>query len=253
LLSLTGIGVIVTNALLACRSSTDEHIAEVNSVINYKDKEDAWEGTFWETENPFPVHALLQIKYRDGNGQDTERVVTVRQFDNHYLGGMIIGHCHLRNATRTFRFDRIIECFDRKTGEFITDVGFFLQKIYESSPSFSIDKLLETDYDTVRVLLYVGRADGQLRKPEKQIILDVCRQLTSDTRINDVIFDKMILDIENLTINAFKKAVNRLSTRSNEEKDIILNKSIEIINTQKTKTAAEQEAIEYIKKSFSRF
>lgn len=222
---------------------------EINSDQN-GDQKDAWEGTFWESENPLPVHAIIQMKYCDGNGQNTERVVTVRQFDSQYSGGMIIGHCHLRNATRTFRYDRIIECFDRETGEIILDIGSYLQKIYESSPSFSVNKLLETDYDTIRVLLYVGRADGSLRKPEKKIIIDVCHQLTSDTRINDMIFDKLILDIENLTITAFKKAVNRLATRSNEVKDIILNSSISIINTQKTISAGEQEAIDYIKKSF---
>ena len=32
------------------------------------------------------------------------------------------------------------------------------------------DKLLENEYDTLRILLYIGKADVQLRKEEKVII-----------------------------------------------------------------------------------
>lgn len=168
LLNFTGIGAIITNVFLACPSSEDDNKNNIDLNIGRDEQKDAWEGAFWETENPLPVHAIIQIKYCDGKGQNSERIVTVRQFDSQFSGGMIIGHCHLRNATRTFRYDRIIECFDRETGEIILDIGSYLQKIYESSPSFSVNKLLETDYDTIRVLLYVGRADGSLRKPEKK-------------------------------------------------------------------------------------
>lgn len=45
----------------------------------------------------------VRIGYRDASGAVTERVVTPRRCD----GGGLHGHCHLRDATRSFHWDQI--------------------------------------------------------------------------------------------------------------------------------------------------
>jgi hypothetical protein len=141
---------------------------------------DNWEGSFWEVQDPFPVKASLRIDYEDGAGKKTERVVDVRQFGIDGYGNLLIGHCLMRNATRTFRTDRIKRCIDEETGEVVDDVFAYLRAKYESSPEHARDRLYEEEYDTLRVLLYVGKADGQLRAAEKAIIRVACRALAND-------------------------------------------------------------------------
>lgn len=98
------------------------------------DDKDSWEGGFWEVQQPFPAKATLRIKYEDGAGKQTERVVDVRQFGIDVNGNILIGHCRMRNATRTFRMERIKRCVDEETGEIVSDVFTYLREKYDSSP-----------------------------------------------------------------------------------------------------------------------
>ena len=75
------------------------------------------------------VKAAFRIKYEDMLGNITERDLDVqeiiREDDIIYLAG----HCHLRDAYRTFRIDRISECISRDTGEIIEDIQTFLDRV----------------------------------------------------------------------------------------------------------------------------
>jgi hypothetical protein len=210
--------------------------------------EDAWEGTFWEADNPLPVNAELAIDYRDGNGTLSKRNVTVRNFDTEHYGGIFIAHCHLRNATRSFRFDRIRACIDRSTGEVVSDIRSYLLSLYEHSPDFTLKKLVETDYDTLRILLYVAKADGTFTKKEKEVFVEVCRAISSDSRITIDSLEGILADIEHLSLTAFKRAVGRIGTKDKAVQQQVLEAAQKIIQTQKTVHAVEQEALDYMSK-----
>jgi hypothetical protein len=212
---------------------------------------DAWEGSFWEVEDPFPVEAALRIRYVDAEGKRTERTVAVRQLGIGSTCNLIIGHCQLRKATRTFRLDRIHHCIDTETGEIITDVHAHLRAKYEQSPAFARDKLLDEEFDTLRVLFYVGKADGQLRAAEKAIIREACRALASDSRITDEMIDDLFKSLEVPTANAFKLAIGRLSKKPREAQTAIVDATKRIIATQTSVHAAEAEALDYMLKRFS--
>lgn len=235
-------------AYLMLRRQNDQSHNALKTLDNFEGESDAWEGTFWEAKEPTPVDVVVLIDYTDANGLSTNRTVTVRQFDTDHLGGMFIGHCHLRNATRTFRADRIKTCVDSETGESISDVMAFLAHRYEKSPESSARKLKETEYDTLRVLLYVGRSDGQFRQAERQIYLDVCQTISADSRLTREIVDRLIENLDDLSITAFKQAVTRLTKKSPETQALVLDAAQRMIATQKTVHGAEQEAIDYMKK-----
>lgn len=57
------------------------------------------------------------FKYRDRNGDVTDRVLEV----NRYSAEHLVGYCALRRCQRTFRIDRIVnsEVIDTTTGEVI--------------------------------------------------------------------------------------------------------------------------------------
>ncbi len=212
------------------------------------DDRDNWEGSFWEVQQPFPAKATLRIEYEDGAGKQTERVVDVRQFGTDVYGNILIGHCRMRNATRTFRTDRIKRCIDEETGEIVSDVFAYLREKYDSSPERTRDTLIEEEYDTLRVLLYVGKADGQLRAPEKAIIRETCRALANDSRITDAMIDEIFSSLDAPTLHAFKLAVGRLGKREATARTLLMKSAEDMVATQKTVHSAEKEALEYMRK-----
>lgn len=219
-----------------------------NRSSDADDDKDNWEGSFWEVQQPFSAKAALRIEYEDGAGKKTERVVDVRQFGTDVNGNIFIGRCRMRNATRTFRTDRIKRCVDDETGEIVSDVFAYLREKYNSSPERTRDSLVEEEYDILRVLLYVGKADGQLRAPEKVIIRETCRALAKDSRITDAMIDEMLSNLDVPTLHAFKLAVGRIAKTETTARTLLTKAAEDIVATQKTVHPAEKEALEYLRK-----
>jgi hypothetical protein len=111
--------------------------------------------------------------------------------------------------------------------------------------------LLESEYDTLRILLYVGKADGQLRAAEKAVIRETCIAITNDSRLTESDIEDMYTYMATPTLNAFKLAVGRLAKRDENTRSLILSTTEKMIATQKTVHHAEQEALDYMKKRFS--
>jgi len=62
---------------------------------------------------------------------------------------------HLRDANRTFRFDRISDSFDVYAGEIIPDVRAHLRSEYVQSREYTIENLVEDNRDLLRVSRYI--------------------------------------------------------------------------------------------------
>ena len=212
---------------------------------------DEWEGSFWEVAQPLPAKAKLRLKYTDGAGRKTERTVDVRQFGAVGPNTLLIGHCNMRDATRTFRSDRIESCIDEDTGEVVTDVRAYLQTKYDQSPDSTRDLLLEVEYDTLRVLLYVGKADGQLRAAEKAVIRDTCVAITEDSRLTDATIEDLLANMDVPTLQAFKLAVGRLAKRDQAAQVVVMTAAEKMVATQKSVHQAEQEALDYMRRRFA--
>lgn len=212
---------------------------------------DDWEGSFWEVEAPRAVAARLHLKYRDGQGNPTRRLVDVRQFGAYGPTTLLIGHCHLRNATRTFRADHIHEASDADTGEVLDDVAGWLRARYDASPEASADRLADDAYDALRVLLYVGKADGQLRAAERERIAAACRTLSGDARVTPELVGGLLAQMDVPTLPAFKLAVGRLAARDATVARTVLEASAAIVATQKTVHHAEADALAYMRQRFA--
>jgi hypothetical protein len=243
-------------------SKSQQYEIPIKVTVSYDDGEygrlprenidkDEWEGSFWEVAQPLPSKAKLRIEYTDGAGRKTQRTVDVRQFGAIGSNTLLIGHCNMRDATRTFRTDRIEACIDEETGEVVTDVRTYLQTKYDQSPDRSKDLLFEGEYDTLRVLLYVGKADGQLRAAEKTVIRDTCVAITNDSRLTDSAIDDLLANLDVPTLQAFKLAVGRLSKRDQAAQTMVMTAAERIVATQKAVHQAEQDALDYMKKRFT--
>lgn len=108
------------------------------------------------------------------------------------------------------------------------------------------------EYDALRILLYVGKADNVLRAAERVIIREACRALSQDSRISDGMIDTLFKDVQLFTENAFQAAVRRLAKRSPEIRSLILDASVRMVATDKKVYPAEQAALDYMKKKWER-
>jgi len=209
---------------------------------------DAWELDFHhESTAPISINTAIKFDYCDGNGNNTNRTVTVHKYDQVY-GGAIIGHCQLRTATRTFRTDRMTNCINPKTNEPIQDINQHLLSIYNTSPQAALDNI---PADIPAILLYVAKADGQYRKAEKIIVRDAFRKQAADDRITDEQVDKIMTSIPIPSKRSFQLAIGRVM-RNESQSNIDLIQIVQaILDTGKTITPAEQETIDYLKKKLT--
>ena len=161
---------------------------------------DAWEGAFYDVPSQRSSNKMVRIRYRDGNGSATERVVRVRAFEPQGRNGLVIGRCYLRNATRTFRFDRMARVVDEETGEIIPDLQKSLNTEWEASPIPVMDKLFDEHRDVLKLLLYMAKADGAMRAAEVAVIAQHCVDLTGDERITQALVKELMASVDVPTI-----------------------------------------------------
>jgi len=183
------------------------------------------------------------LHYKDFQGNISNRVVDVKEYDGAYLSG----YCNLRHSSRTFRVDRIIDISDAETGELITDMkAYFIEK-YKSSPMFELDKIFNDYFDLLRVLLYVVKADGRYTVKEKAIVRDLLRSFSTN-EVSDKQLDKLMSWVEIPTLHAFKMAVGRISKIKNSINYDLVKIAEDIIGTRGSIHPNEAFALEYIKK-----
>lgn len=228
--------------------------SQIESTTNFEEAnpdKDAWEGAFWDALNPTPVQARLEFSYTDGDGKRTHRAVNVREFDTGLYGGMLIGHCNLRHATRTFRYDSMTNCVDTDTGEVIENISAYLRAKYDASPEATMDKLFSNHSDILRALLFLGKADGRLTKKERDAILEYVKAITSDERLNDVMLKQVFRDIEIPTLLAFKQCCGRIAKNYTGDHKLLVETAKRMVATEKKVSPLEQEALDYLQKRLS--
>lgn len=207
---------------------------------------DAWEGGFWDAPDPKQLSAHLKFDYVDGNRNPTARSVVVKSFDNSLYGGILLGHCELRDATRTFRFDRIRRCVHLDTGIAVSNVRAYINQLYKESPEYSAE-LLVTDYlDVIKVLYFVAKADGQFRKEEKIVVTEYVKQLVRDNRLTVAMIEDAMKDVDPPSIHGFRLAVGRVVKGGEINPELLLKCCEEIVATQKSFHPSESEALRYI-------
>ena len=208
-------------------------------------EEDAFEGSFWEVEDPLPVRAALAIRYCDANRLTTHRTIRVHQFGAFGATSLLIAHCEPRDAMRTFRVDRIESCSSVDTGTLIDDVAGFLRARYLSHPVLARERLATEAYDALRILLYLGQANG-LDIAERTIIRDTCRKLAGDTLLSPARIDALYHELDAPTGRAFQQAVARLADRSPEGRIAIMVAAKRIAAGKAHEEPVTQQALAYL-------
>lgn len=217
-----------------------------------KPDRDNWEGAFWDVPSPRKISGNLHIEYTDGAGSRTSRDIRLMKYGAWEGGAMIWAYCNLRHANRTFRTDRIISCTDLDSGEVIENLEAWLDEQYQSSPDRAIEKVIESSWDVLRVLYYVGKADGRLTQKERAVMREAVRSLSEHPDIDRTRIDGLFDSMEPPSITAFKQAFGRLAKQNRELAVKVAQWSSSMVATEKTISPAEQEALEYFKATLNK-
>ncbi|MEA2754158.1 MAG: hypothetical protein QOJ54_447 [Aliidongia sp.] len=123
-----------------------------------------------------PIVVEAQITYRDSKGDVTFRTITTKSLAE-MQGGIwhIHARCHTANASRTFRADRISEFTDLVTGEIVADIPAYLKASYAGSPQGIIDTVMDEMNDEFGILIFIARADGNVRQQDYGTITEYLR------------------------------------------------------------------------------
>lgn len=216
------------------------------------ESKDHWEGGHWEVVDTFEVAASLHLKYQDGAGQITERSVRVRSIGDYMGSPTLVGHCLLRDQPRTFRLDRILECFNEDTGEVVADVYEHLQAIYEDSPAASIDAIWDREFEALRMLYYIAKADGRLMPREREAMAEYCRSVSGDDRIDAELIRGYVDSFGTPSLNTYKIAVGRVAKRTEAEREAVRSAAQAMLTHRKKMSAVERDALDYIDVRFEK-
>lgn len=208
------------------------------------DDNDAFEGWFYDAPGPQRSAAkTVRLKYADANDRQTERTVNIRAFESVGRTGLAFGHCHLRNATRTFRFDRMRQVVDADTGEIIPDLQKHLNDEWQASPQSAMDKLYEQHHDVLKMMLYMAKADGSVRAAELDVIAKSCVDITQDNRITLAMIKDMLKTVDVVSITTFVRTYNKLRRERPDAAVLAAAACRAIVATQKTIHPNEQAAL----------
>jgi hypothetical protein len=194
---------------------------------------DAWEGWYdWQSRADLPVAVEAEIRYTDGSGQDTVRRISTKRFEDGGASGdgMILAHCHLRRANRTFKVSRIKEFIDVSTGEIVGDIPAYLHASYDVSSIGRTVRALRENSDPLTVLLYVARADARLSPKEKSVLIGFLRRTVPDVQLDAASID--FAWSEGPSQAALKRALK--AVRETGEADILL-EDVEALATARLK------------------
>lgn len=212
------------------------------------DDRDAWEGAFYDVASQRTAKKTVRLRYIDGNGQQSERVVDIRAYEPSGIAGLLIGRCHLRNATRTFRFDRISEVIDMETGEVIPDLRERLNAEWEASPARSLDELCNEHLPALKLLLYMAKADGSVRVAELDVIAKHFQIVTGDSRIDSTHVKTLLQNVDVISVTSFTRTYNALRRERPDEATRVADACRAIVATQNTVHPNEQSALDILDK-----
>lgn len=213
---------------------------------------DAWEEHAYDRKTERYLHRELRITYFDADGQISRRDITLLKYARtRYDGRVLVAECHLRRRQRCFHVDQIYECFDRDAGKPIYDLVDDLDAKFDASPEGSVERLRRSWGCAIRIVLFIGRADGRLTRAERMIISGLCRFLVRDGRVTDALVDEMLDAQMKPDLGDFETAVNELATRDFVSRMAVLRGAELILATDKTVTELERRSLEALRSAMA--
>jgi hypothetical protein len=108
----------------------------------------------------------VQIVYTNGKGEPSERQVTCIKLQGFAEPDAIYAYCHQSKRAKSFRLDRMSECWDLATGELIDPVEHF-RRLHLTGLMDMEDRALD---HFSRLLVFMARCDGEFHPLENDAV-----------------------------------------------------------------------------------
>lgn len=234
----------VSRANASAAQNEESPPAEASSEMD-----SANEPSFWCAPST-PATGRYRITYVDADGNRTDREIVALSVLTAEGRSAIYARCLLRGQNRTFIERRIVSAVNLETGEAVDSVAADAMRNYSSSDESKAWSMIAGESDAVAALIYVARADGQMRKPERLIIAEYLGRKTPSADVDAGTLDDVIKQCHGPYLpRDFEKLIKALISEGDKENvAILLNYAERIVNTQKSVHPQEMASIAMIRR-----
>lgn len=234
------------------QTSALSNTAEPSQVEFEGEEKDNWEQFDFYRAKMLPAKGRYRIDYEDQRGLKTQRDIELKRV--HVCGGKyaIDAHCHLRNAHRSFLGERIRQAVNLDSGEIVEDLFHDAIAQYADSGAGRVLSAIDKEWMGVAVLVFVCRADGQMRKAERAVVAEYLKKHCPGVLLDDAELDSAIKALGEPDHKEFKRIVRDLRTAGDRDRlTDLLDCAQRIVATQKTVAPMEKAALEILEAAIS--
>lgn len=231
----------------------ETNVSRSTGELNRGDLEvegDNWEQFDFYRAKMQPAKGRYHINYEDQRGLKTERDIEVKRVHECEGRYAIDAHCFLRNAHRSFLGERIGKAINIDSGEIVEDLAKDAIAQYVDSGEGRALSAIDREWMGVAVLIFVCRADGQMRKAERAIVVDYIKRHCADVLLDDAELDAAIKSVGEPDHKEFKRIIRDLKAAGEHDRlTDLLDSAKRIVETQKTVAPMERAALEMLEEA----
>lgn len=236
--------------VIRVESSVLSSAVDINAVNAEVDAKDNWESFDFYRAKMIPANGRYRITYEDQLGLKTDRDIVVKRVHEHDGRYAIDAHCLLRNEHRSFLGEGIKKSVNLDSGEIVADLACDAICQYAESGEGLALSAIDKEWMGVAVLIFVCRADGQMRKSERIIVANYLKKYCSNVLFEDDKLDSAIRALGNTDQKEFKRIIRDLKSAGEHGRLIdLLDCAKQIVATQKTIDPIEKAALEILEEA----
>lgn len=233
--------------VIRVETSIAHNAPEAVSVEGGDEEKDNWESFDFYSARMLPAKGRYRINYEDQRGLKTERDIEVKRVHENAGKYAIDAHCLLRNAHRSFLGERIQKAINLDSGEIVGDLARDAMAQYNDSGEGRALAAIDKEWMGVAVLVFVCRADGQMRKAERAIVAEYLKRRCTEMPLDDTELDSAIKSIGEPDHREFKRIIRDLKTAGDHARlSDLLDCAKQIVGTHKTIAPMEKAALEIL-------
>ena len=215
-----------------------------------EEEKDNWERFDFYSARMLPAKGRYRINYEDQRGLKTERDIEVKRVHENAGKYAIDAHCLLRNAHRSFINERIQKAVNLNNNKIVENVALDAMAQYTDSAAGRALTAIDKEWMGVAVLVFVCRADGQMRKEERAIVADYIKRHRTDVTLDDTELDSAIKALGEPDHREFKRIIRDFKAAGDRDRlNDLFECAQKIVGTQKTIAPMEKAALEIIKEA----
>ena len=217
---------------------------------SYDEEKDSWERFDFYSAKMIPGLGRYKINYEDQLGLKTERIIKVKRVHESFGKFAIDAHCELRDSHRCFIDERVKKAINIDTGVIVESLALDAIAQFKDSGEGRALEAIDKEWVGMAILVFIAKADGQMRKEERFIIAEYLKNRCSNIKFDEFELDSAIKAIGDMGYKEFKRMINDIKKAGEVENlKLIFESAKKVVETQKVVDPMEKLALEFIAKT----